>query len=371
MSNSLAAMVPLIIAKGVPVLREAAIMPKLINTDYSNDAKQKGESITIPISGTKTVSDVTPGAVPPTPADSTLTSTTITLDSWKKVDFYLTEQEAAKMLSREDYISLELAEAMRALANKVNTDVFALYKKVYGYAGTAGTTPFASTTDVLVDLGITLDNQLAPVEGRRLVLGTAAKGNALKLAAFTQYQITGDNLGNVQGKLGNRYGFEIDSTTTNPTHTAGTGASYQTTAALAAGVSTITVDTGTGTILVGDIVTFAGHTQTYTVTSALSAGSFEISPALQSAVADNGAVTLKASQTINLAFHRDAFAIAMRPQLETSMPSGTSTMIYTDPVSGIPLRVDMIPQYHQMAIEVSLLYGVGCPRPEYAARLVG
>lgn len=75
---------------------------------------------------------------------------------------------------------------------------------------------------------------------------------------------------------------------------AGTGVGYLVNngAGYAIGASTIAVDTGTGTVLLGDRVTFAGHATVYTVTTGLSGGAIQITPALTSSVADNAAMTI-------------------------------------------------------------------------------
>lgn len=65
----------------------------------------------------------------------------------------------------------------------------------------------------------------------------------------------------------------------------------------AAGISTVVVDTGTGTLLVGDTVTFAGVTGEYVVTAALASNSFSFLPPLAGAVADNAAVSLVGTPT--------------------------------------------------------------------------
>jgi hypothetical protein len=78
---------------------------------------------------------------------------------------------------------------------------------------------------------------------------------------------------------------------------AGTGSGYQINngGGYSGGTTTVAVDTGTGTILVGDIVTFAGVSSYYTVTSALSAGSFSFTPGLAGAVANDAAVAFCAT----------------------------------------------------------------------------
>lgn len=71
----------------------------------------------------------------------------------------------------------------------------------------------------------------------------------------------------------------------------GIGSGYLVDGALALGSATITVDTGSGGIYAGDVVTIG--TRRYLAISDLSGGSFKIaSPGLQEAIADNAAVTI-------------------------------------------------------------------------------
>jgi hypothetical protein len=43
----------------------------------------------------------------------------------------------------------------------------------------------------------------------------------------------------------------------------------------------------------------------------------------------------------------------------------------TDSVSGLTLTLMCFEQYHQTMCEVSALWGVACPRPEFACRVMG
>ena len=95
-------------------------------------------------------------------------------------------------------------------------------------------------------------------------------------------------------------------------HIAGTGASYVANGAVAKGGKIITLDGGTGTVLAGDVVTFAGDTNKYVVNEALSGGDIVLAgPGLQTALADDAAMTVGNAYTGNVAFHRRALELAI------------------------------------------------------------
>ncbi len=45
MANTLTNIVDKILARGLTTLREQAVMPRLVNIDYSNEAAQKGSTM--------------------------------------------------------------------------------------------------------------------------------------------------------------------------------------------------------------------------------------------------------------------------------------------------------------------------------------
>jgi hypothetical protein len=124
-------------------------------------------------------------------------------------------------------------------------------------------------------------------------------------------------------------------------------------------------------------LTFAGHTQTYTVATAPAASggaqTVTVSPAIAATVADNAAITVKASHIVNLAFHRDAFALAMRPLAgETAGDAyGSQIVAMTDPQTGLSMRLEVYRQYKQVVYELDALWGVELIRPELATRIAG
>jgi hypothetical protein len=220
-----------------------------------------------------------------------------------------------------------------------------------------------------------LNDNLAPQANRVAILDTLAYSNATKLPAFFQNFSSADPNVLREGDLGRKFGFNWFYDTQAPAHTAGTGSGYLVNRATpVAGVTTVPLDTGSGTLLPGDIFTVAGDTQTYTVIS-YSAPTLTFSPAAAVAWADNAAVTRIASHAASIAFHKDAIAFATRPLGEAKSKSneigGRKVMDFTDPVSGLSLRLVISNQYNHVAWEYQILYGMQVVRPEFGVRILG
>lgn len=384
MPNVLTAIVPKILAKGLMTLRETCVMPQLVNSDYSMDAAKFGSTIDVPVPQAQTVTDITPAEVPPAPASKTPTTVQISLNKWKKTDFHLTDKEQREIDLKQSFFPMQVAEAARSLANQVNSDILANYKGVYGYAGTAGTTPFVSTVVGATDVRKVLARQLCPKTMRRFVINADAEANALALAAFNDVSQAGDAQAKREGEIGRKFGFDWYMEDALPTHTAGTittGLIAKASTAVAAGatsfVGTTAASTGACALLEGDIIAIAGHTTTYALTAAATQASaatdvtLNITPGLEKALVGSEAVTVKASHVVNLAFHRDAFAFANRPADGSLFTGGNIIQQMTDPLTGITMALEISRQHHQTAWEFSMLYGTKLVRGALAARLAG
>ena len=379
MANTITNILPKILARGLLALREQAVMPRLVNLDYSNESAQKGDTIDVPIPSSLTVSDTVPSNVLEAPADSAPTKVQISLNNWKKVNFHLTDKQLVDIDKNEHFIPMQMSEAVRALSNQINLTVLQEFKGVYGFVGTAGTTPFASNVTDATNARKVLNQQLCPRDNRRMVLDFDAEANALALAEFQRVNESGDIGVKREGEIGRKFGFDIFTDDQIVTHTAGGSGTPLVNGALAVGDTSVAIDgmSGTSGFVVGDVVTFAGHAQTYAITVAPTASSgaqtVTVSPAIKSIVADNASVTKKASHTVNLAFHRDAFALAMRPLTsETAGDAyGNNIVSMTDPVTGLSMRLEVYRQYKQVVYELDALWGVKLIRPEYAVRIAG
>jgi hypothetical protein len=339
-------------------------------------AGQKGSTIDVPIPSAITVQSVSPGATPPSTADVAPTSVSIALSNWYEAPFYLTDKDVQEAV--EGVIPMEASEAVKALANQIDGDILALYTSVYGHAGTGGTTPFATDLADYLDARKLMADQLAPMDPRFAVLDPAAEANALGLRAFQDASFRGDVDGIINGQIGNKLGALWVMDQNIPTHTAGAASGATTNAAAyAVGATTITLaSAGTGDIKVGDIITFAGDTQTYTVTTGdtdvSNGGTIVISPGLKVAQATAAvAITVKASHTVNLLFHRDAFALAMRPFSGVDPMGLGHFQSAIDPVSGLVLRLEVTREHKRTRFSYDVLYGVQAVRPALAVRIAG
>jgi hypothetical protein len=381
MSNNFDAIKPKLIAAGLQSIKENCVMPRLLNRDFANEAAKKGDTINVPIPAIKTAKAVTPSVTMASADATTITSVPIVLSNWYHTDFELTDKEQMEV-ENTSLFPMQAQEAINGLIRQVDQDILALYKKVYGVAGVAGTTPFASTVTEATAARKILNIQLAPPSAidRHLVIDPEAEASALNLRAFTDASFTGDASAIQDGNLIRRFGFNWFLDQNIPTHTAGVpGGTITVNGAHATtGVTTVSVaNSAAGTLLEGDIITFAGDTQTYTVGADVTwsgAGNqnVTISPGLQIALAGSNAITLTATHTVNLAFHRNAFAMASRPLQQIDQSElGVQSMSQPEPETGLVLRLRIQAGEFLVKYTYDILYGVACIRPEFAVRLMG
>jgi hypothetical protein len=376
MSNILTQVATPLLAQGLVALRAMNVMPRLVNSDYQGAAQEKNSVINVPIPSAIAAQPVAPGATPPVTADTSPTSVPITLDQWYEAPFYITDQEAMNVMN--GYVPMQATEAIKAIANNVNAYILNLGTSFFSMSGTPGTTPFASDTTAASIARKLLNKQLAPTGDRRIVLDMDSEGNAIVLPMFQQAQMAGNNTTLVEGVIGRKVGFDWYADQQVPTFVSTPLTSGACTAngvnAVGAKVVSIAKATNASPLVKGDIISFAGSSQTYVVTAAttLAVGNTSVSiyPGLAVATAGGETVTLKASHVMNLAFHRDAIAFATRPLQEVSHPAVISVS-QVDPVSGLSLRLEITRQHKQTRYSFDILYGGACVRPELGTRIAG
>lgn len=379
MANTITNILDKILAKGLLTLREAAVMPRLTNTDYQGDAAQQGNTIDVPRPVAQVVSTVAASNVLKAPASKTPSLVQVSLDQWKMTDFHLTDKEMAEIDRNRHFVPMQTQEAARAIANNIDTAIHNTYTGVYGFTGTAAVVPF-STVATATNARKVLNTQLAPMNDRRIVLDPTAEAQALNLAAYSDVSQSADRPVKIDGEIGSKFGMEHFMSQNVVTHTAGTIVSGTIASTTAIGVSTLGVkaDSGGGTIVVGDVFTIAGDSQTYTANTALTlvstvAQNLSIDPPLKVIASATSVIQVKATHVVNLAFQRGAFVYATRPVQDAvgAMTGGNPQSVLTDDVSGLTMRLEVVRQHKQNAFQFDVLYGVKLVRPEYACRIAG
>jgi hypothetical protein len=382
MANTLTNLIPDLYEALDLVAREMTGMIPSVTIDTGAERAAKGQSIIVPISPAADAEDITAGTNPPDTGDQTFENASISITKARAVPFRWTGEEQKGIGHGPGYSVLrrdQIAQAIRTLVNEVEADLAALYPNASRAYGTAGTTPFGGTTgleDPAYVRQILTDNG-APLSDLQMVVNTAGGAKLRTLSSMTDASKAGTDELRAQGILLPLHGFDIRESAQIKLHTKGTGASYQTnlSAGYVAGAKTIAADTGTGTILAGDVVNFADDSPdySYVVKTALADGSFVLqNPGLMSAVSDNKAISLAANYRANLAFHRSALALVTRaPALPEEGDAADDRMIVTDPRTGLSFEVCVYRQYKRVRYEIGLAWGVACIKPEFMALLLG
>jgi hypothetical protein len=384
MPNSFTNLVPVLVAQGLQTLRAACVMPRLVNTDYSNDPANQGDTVNLWIPSAATVSDVTPSATPVTPADSAPVRAPIALSQWRKSGFHLTDKQRMEIIS--GFPSKQAQECIKVIAEDINSYILGKIFKIYNVVGTAGVTPFATDISTATAARKYLNLTRTPLTDRRLVLGPDAEANALGLAVLTTFQNQGDAQAIKEGMITRRLGFDWYMDQQIPTQATSTPTAGAITANGVNALNAGTTDGGrTGTIsiakatnatnlIAGDRFNIAGDSTNYVVLTAVTLAvgntTVSIAPALQKATVGAEVITFRTAHVANLAFHRDTFGFVSRP-LQASNANTIEAMSVADPVSGITLRLEVIRQNKQDYYEFDVLYGADCVRPELGCIIAG
>ena len=377
MANTLTNLIPTLYQAVDRVSREQIGMVPAVTLNASGANAAVNETITIPVTGAETAVDITAGLYAPDNGDVAVGNTTMTISKSRMVPIRFTGEELKGLGNNglADPILMDrFTQAFRTLSNEVEGDLAGLHTYASRAYGTAGTTPFASTIGdsaqvrkILEDNGQWVDGNMA------MVFNSAVGANLRTLGQLTKANEAGSVENLRRGVIGDLNGFYLGQSGQIVTSTAGTGASATTdNAGYAVGATVITLaSAGTGTILAGDVITFAGDTNKYVVAS----GDADVSgggtitlaaPGLKGAIGTSAtAITVIAAAGRNIAFEKSAIQLITRAP---AMPSGgdgaDDVMNITDPLSGITYQVAVYRQYRQIKYEIGLAWGVKALKTE-------
>lgn len=382
MPNTLTNLIPDLYRALDVVSRELVGFIPAVTLDAQASRAAVGQVIRSPVAPAAAAEDITPATNPPDTGDQTFTNKTLQITKSRAVPFRWTGEEQLGLNNNgPGYLTLrqdQMAQAMRTLCNEIEADLAALFKLASRAYGTPGTAPFGATPgigDSAQLLKILKDNG-CPEGGLQLVVDTMAGANLRSLPNLYRVNEAGDQGLLRQGILGQLHNFDIRESGQIRPVTKGTGTAYTTnTAGYAVGARNITLITGSGTILAGDTVTFAGDPNKYVVETGIAApGTIVLAaPGLRQAIpASATAVTVGNTATPNVAFHRSAIVLLTRaPALPEEGDSAVDRMVITDPRSGLSFEVAMYAQYRRVRYEMGIAWGVQNVKSENTALLLG
>lgn len=370
-----------------------------INTDRQSEfgesvnGYKKGDTVKImvpPVPVTYSGASFAGGGAAP---DQVETYVNLQLDTQLHVPLTFTAKE--KALDITDFSKRFLRPAMNSLSSKINALLLAsMVQQTPNVVGTWGSVP--STRTPWRNAASMLDRFLAPEDQRAAHFSVDANDGLAEANAALFHSASELQAEFNKNAVGMFAGLEFYKQLSLPVHTNGAGAGYLVNGASQTG-SVLAVNTGTGAIPKGSIITIAGVNAVHPITGADlgiarqfvvtadyagGAGNVLIYPALTPTTASligtvtaspaaGAAITIfgtaSASARQNIVFHRDAFATAFAP-----LPVLASCEGYTATVKGISVRVmtfgDGKEDLENTRIDVLFGTPVGV-RPDHACRV--
>ena len=361
--------------EGLIALHEALGMAARVHRGYDKDSKAKGSTIEIKKPGVFTAMDA-----PSNDQNIDTSYIEMKLDQWKEVKFSLSDKELS--FTGDQIITDHIRPAVFALAKDIDTKLNTLASSVPWYVDAQATTSIDDLTNLSQ---IMFDNKVPMDDGAlNLEVGSALRAGFQKL--FGNNNVAGLASQDLlkTGHIGNWLGYEIFGNQNVSTHTKGTCtvATLAVNGAMAKGSSLINLDAGTvtGTLVLGDTFSIAGDSQRYAIvnaTAVTAAGNafsgVQIYPPLAQATADNAVVSVSLMNFTNsIAFHRNAFALAMAPLSDIGEQLGNARVAtVSDPKSKLAMRsrIWYAPDTSAVKVALDVLYGVKCLDPNMACLL--
>jgi len=382
-ANTLTGLIPDLYAGMDVVSRELVGFIPSVTRNVSAERAALGENITYPISPTMAAGDVVPAMTVPEPTDRTVGYGSIQISKARQVNFGFVGEEQRGLNNGPGTLTVQadfFAQALRTLCNEVEADLASEATLAASRAhGTVSTALFGTNTGETAQLKKILDDNGAPLSERSLIINTTAGAALRTLTQLTKANEAGTTMTLRQGEILDLNAFSIKESAQMLTPTAGTAASATTNnAGYAVGATVITLaSAGTGTILAGDYITFAGDSNKYLVVSGdadvSNGGTITIAePGLRVAMsAATKAITMIATSQRNIGFVRSALHLVARaPALPQEGDSAIDRMMIVDPRSGIAFEVSLYAGYRKIRAEVALAWGKKAVAPRHIAALI-
>jgi hypothetical protein len=326
----------------------------------------------------------TPAMTIPEGDDQTVDNKTMTIDQVANVQIPWTGEDIKHLNNGVGYDTVygdQIAQAMRAITNTIENYAGLTLKNGASRAhGTAGTTPFGSNFDEIAELRQILVDNGMPLDGQATIAMNSTAGTKLRnLAQLQKVNEAGGEELLRRGELLNLQGLMLKESNGIASHTKGgmTGADI-TAATGPIGATALPFDGGTVNttgFAVGDVIVMGGDTRKYIVGTGSTATSGTVTinePGLIQLAAEDATITVGNSYTGNVAFHRAAAELVVRPP---SQPFGgdaaTERMTVQDPFSGLVYEIAVYKGYGKVMFDITTFYAMKVWKPAFVATLLG
>lgn len=356
-----------------------------VNTSTGAEVAAIGDQVSIPSGVASDVGDTPVGYSNPVEGNSNVNTgkMEITKSRTVKIDWKGEDQKAVMNSGvMGTVLAQQFADAFRKLRNEIEMDV---YKEACAGAsrayGTIGTTPFA-TASSMADLanmkGILDVNGCAP-SNRSIILSPAAEINLLSNQMnMIKVNEAGSEALLRQGIVMPTYGFNVRSSAAgNETSPAAVATGYLVNGDATKGSMEVAIDTGTGAIAAGEIVTFANDGNKYVAGAGSTTTKLVLNPTgTLKAEADNTVITVAGGYNASVALHRNAIALAIRPPAVPEfkgqkMDTALAREYVTDPLTNITYEIAVYAGQRMIQYQVSVAWGVKAVNGEHIALLLG
>lgn len=382
MANTLNGLVPALYEALDVISREMTGFIPAVSRDSSVARAALGQDVQVPITSEAPSADNVPGVTAPNTGDAVVDNVSVTISKSKHVPVRWNGEETRGLQNAGTFSTIQadrFYQAMRTLVNEMEKDLFIeAYRSASRAFGTAGTTPFGTAADLSDFAGVLgiLEQNGAPTNDLQLVLGHSAIGNMRgKQSGLFKVNEAGSSDMLRNGMTDRIMNMAIRHSHQVGRHVKGTGAAYVTSGATAVGATGVALATGAGTVLAGDIATFAADPDNkYVVGTGVAAPGTIIlnKPGSQIVIPTGNALTLGNSYTANVAFARSAIVLATRaPAMPEGGDSADDVITITDPLTGLSFEVAVYRQFLQTAYHVRLAWGCRAIKDDHISLLIG
>lgn len=235
--------------------------------------------------------------------DASVTNIAVTLNQHPHVSFLIRDGEESTAM--ESLVDTHLIGAVKALAEHLDRLVLGQAGRFYANQAGQGALSTSNYPSIITEAGKVMDVNKAPSMGRQMIVGPEMKRLILQNATMVEADKRGDQGTALrEARMGHYYGFEHymcqNMSSVNSQDVASTA--FLMAAAAAKGDTVLTIDTGTGALVVGTWVKIAGKTYRITAKNDTLGNTDQITvtPGLFADVANNEPITAYTFGEVNL-----------------------------------------------------------------------